>query len=256
MPSFHSQQPYELSQEAFKRYRNLKQKKHRDHDQLFLVEGYRLLQELQQANWPVQYLLHEKSAETLTHSFSWPTALLKKGGVSLLSEVPSPQALIAVARYKAPPPVDWMRWKKIVFLEHLSDPGNLGTLFRSAAAFKVDAVFLGPHCTDPFHPKSLRASMGGLFKIPFYSQTESSTLFTQLALNGFQLFGTSPRATQTLDTFRFPPKVALVFSNEAHGSQFESHLSQWLSIPLPGLESLNVAQAASIFFYRWSLDQP
>ncbi|MEK7483752.1 MAG: RNA methyltransferase [Planctomycetota bacterium] len=246
----------ELSQDDFKLYRSLKQKKYRDHYRLFLVEGYRLLQEMQQTKWPVQTLLYEKNEENLAKNFPWSTTLLKKGGVSLLSEVPSPQALIGIAEFDVPSPPQWSQWKKIVLLENISDPGNLGTIFRSAAAFGIEAIFLGSHCTDPFHPKCLRASMGGLFKVPFYTQQDYTQLFPLLTDQEFHLLGTSPHAPKALESFHFLPKTALLLSNEAHGSQLTTLVSNWLSITLPGLESLNVAQAATIFFYRWNLDIP
>lgn len=240
----------ELTQEEFKLYRNLKQKKYRQQHQLFLVEGFRLLKEMHDAKWPMKCILFEKESEALAETFPWPGYFVKKGGIATLSDVVTSQNLIGVASIKEPPKQNFSRWKKILILEDIADPGNLGTILRSAAAFNIDAVFLGYQCTDVFNSKCIRASMGGIFKLPIYPDQNFSQLLPLLDKQGFQLIGTSPHAKNSLVNYSFPEKTALILSNEAHGSKLQESIAEWVSIPTPGLESLNVAQAASIFLYQ------
>jgi tRNA G18 (ribose-2'-O)-methylase SpoU len=94
--------------------------------------------------------------------------------------------------------------------------------------------------------------MGGVFHLPLHIHPDFDHLFKILEGQGYDLIGTSPHSKKNLNSHTFQPKTALLLGNEAHGSSYQRRIQKWLSIPTPGIESLNVAQAGSIFLYQWA----
>ena len=129
--------------------------------------------------------------------------------------------------------------------DRLADPGNAGTILRSAEAAGADAVVLTPGSVDPYNPKVVRASAGSLFRVPVVEATLES-------LSGLP----PPRAPRrTAATSYTDPvyhgRVAVVVGNEAHGLDDDAAIDQWITIPHAGpAESLNVAMAATVLLFR------
>uniref|UniRef100_A0A7C8ZPQ8 tRNA/rRNA methyltransferase SpoU type domain-containing protein n=1 Tax=Opuntia streptacantha TaxID=393608 RepID=A0A7C8ZPQ8_OPUST len=149
---------------------------------------------------------------------------------------------------------------RILVLEGIQDPGNLGTLLRSALAFKWDGVFLLPGCCDPFNEKALRASRGAPFQLPIVSGnwTQLEALRDEAKLK--LLAGHPESSKKTLPVSKLSQDLAnsladtplcLVLGTEGGGlSQKAKELSQLVSIPMSeNFESLNVAVAGGIFMF-------
>jgi TrmH family RNA methyltransferase len=136
-----------------------------------------------------------------------------------------------------------------VLLENIQDPGNLGSILRSAAAAGCDAVFLSRGCADAWSPKVLRASMGGNFLLNLY---EHADLPNVASLFKGTLFATSLSAKNSLYNNLLSGKVAFAFGNEGAGlSQELLDMAKPITIPMPGtVESLNVAAAAAICLFE------
>lgn len=137
-----------------------------------------------------------------------------------------------------------------VFLEGIQDPGNVGTILRSAAAFGISTVVLAHGCADPWSPRVLRAAMGGHFLLHI---AHSDQLPEDIARFGGTVVGTLPRGGTPLDEAHLRGRVAWIFGTEGRGISAAAaactHLS--VTIPMPGgAESLNVAAAAAICFYE------
>jgi TrmH family RNA methyltransferase len=143
----------------------------------------------------------------------------------------------------------------ILILDKLQDPGNLGTLIRTADAVGVQAVILLEPCVDPFDPKTVRATMGSLFTVPLARTKNLVELAPRLTELGYRLVGADAAQGQTAwqsDTLAGP--VALVLGNEARGlsPKLHAHLTAYVSLPLLGrAESLNVAVAGGVLMYEW-----
>jgi len=143
----------------------------------------------------------------------------------------------------------------VVVLDKLQDPGNLGTLIRTADAVGVQAMILLEPCVDPFDPKTVRGTMGSIFTVPLVQTGEIAPLLARLPAWGFQLVGADARRGQPAwhsDALSGP--VTLILGNEARGLSPELHrrLSGYVSLPLHGhAESLNVAVAGGILMYEW-----
>lgn len=168
-----------------------------------------------------------------------------------ITGLPAPDGFAAIA--PLPQAQSLANSQRILILDRLSDPGNLGTLLRTALALNWDGVLFTPETVDPFNDKALRASKGALFSLPYNSQTPSEVtdflhkerLHVYLA----DLVGT-PLAKTTIK-----PPFALILSNEGSGPSFWANkCSEKISIPMHnGVDSLNVAVSGAIFLYAMVL---
>ncbi len=130
--------------------------------------------------------------------------------------------------------------------DQLSDPGNLGTILRSAEAAGVDAVVLTPGSVDPLNPKVVRSSAGALFHVPVVEATLADVRHAGLALVGTS----SHQGTRHTDA-DWSGRLALVLGNEAHGLADDADVDRWLRIEHSGrAESLNVAMAATVLVFE------
>jgi TrmH family RNA methyltransferase len=143
----------------------------------------------------------------------------------------------------------------LLILDQLQDPGNLGTLIRTADATGVRAVILLEPCVDPFDPKTVRGTMGSLFTVPFTRLKNANDLWLRLSQMGYRLVGAdATRGQTTWQSEVLTGSVALVLGNEARGlsPELHPHLTDYVSLPLFGrAESLNVAVAGGVLMYEW-----
>ncbi len=143
----------------------------------------------------------------------------------------------------------------ILVLDKLQDPGNLGTLIRTADAVGVWAVMLLEPCVDPFDPKTVRGTMGSLFTIPFTRIKNVAELVSWLNKGGYRLVGANgQRGDPPWQSDVLAGSVALVLGNEARGlsPEVRPHLHDYVGLPLHGYaESLNVAVAGGVLMYEW-----
>ena len=166
-----------------------------------------------------------------------------------LSELKTPTGLLAlIALPEAQAPVAQSRFA--LLLEDIQDPGNLGSMLRSAAAAGCDAVFLSQGCADAWSPKVLRAAMGGHFALHIYVQQD--LLSVAKTFSG-ALLATSLQATDSLYDCDLSGDVAFLVGNEGAGLSADllNLATQTISIPMPGkVESLNAAAAAAICLFE------
>ena len=133
----------------------------------------------------------------------------------------------------------------LLVLDRLADPGNLGTILRSAEAAGVDAVVLTPGSVDPYNPKVVRASAGALFHVPVVTAS-----IEEVAAAGYRVIGTSSHQGDRHTAADWAGDVALVMGNEAHGLPEDAPVGTWVRIEHRGrAESLNVAMAATLLAF-------
>ena len=144
---------------------------------------------------------------------------------------------------------------RILVLENVQDPGNVGTALRSAAAFGFDAVLLSPGCADPFGPKALRASMGAAFRIPVFEQADCVGEVTKLGREGFLTVAAAlDRDAVRLDACPAEERVCVAVGSEGRGLTEEliSACGRTVFIPISaGTESLNAAAAAAVLMWHY-----
>ena len=149
--------------------------------------------------------------------------------------------LAVVAMRSATMPVDA---SFVLVADRLADPGNAGTIIRSAEAAGANAVVLTPGSVDPYNPKVVRASAGSLFRVPVIEATLDS-------LHGFRRLGASSHRGDVYTDPVYHGRVAVVVGNEAHGLDADADIDQWITIPHAGpAESLNVAMAATVLVFE------
>lgn len=224
---------------------DLKNRRHRDETGLFLAEGPKWLDEVRQAGWAIEALL------TLA-PMAEDSYLVTREQMERVSGFRSvPEVLVVVRKPLSLASTQWTPGTKALLLDGVQDPGNVGTLIRTAAWFGFDAVFLTPDTADPFGPKAVQASMGALLRLrtaviddAWWSELPSTCPVVGTFLDGEHLFGAS-----------LPSEGLLVLGNEGQGIRpaIQARVQRRLTIPQfgTGTESLNVAAAAAIFMAEW-----
>ena len=170
-----------------------------------------------------------------------------------MSETITPQGILAVCSIpkRELNSISLNGARKFIYLSEVQDPGNAGTILRSADAFAMDAVITSPGSVDMYSPKVVRSTAGSLWHIPVF---ESVPLEELLAL-GVKAFSLGASGSKTLEAFDANGDVAAVFGNEARGLSTAQQVDaiEVVSIPMPGnAESLNLSAAASIVMYHLS----
>ncbi len=165
-----------------------------------------------------------------------------------ISDTETPQGILTVVNMSGQEfkPVGGMQ--SVVVLDGVSEPGNLGTVIRTAEAFGFDGIYLMKGCADIYSPKTVRSTMGSVFRMRFRSGCEIGDL-EELKKNGFTLISTTPEGEISLEQLRVPERCAVIIGNEAHGVSDEAlGISDIrVKITMDGLaESLNAAVAAGI----------
>lgn len=141
----------------------------------------------------------------------------------------------------------------LIVCENLQDPGNLGTIIRTALAFGAGGLILTRGSVDVYNPKVVRSAMGALFQLPIATNVELGLCQNQLKAAGIEVIALAPEADQSFVDFKYGKKVALLLGNEASGltAEAEAMISSTVSIPMNGdVESLNVAIAAGVVLFH------
>jgi TrmH family RNA methyltransferase len=244
--------------------RKLAQRKHREDQGRFLVDGLQLLHMALDAGiQPVEVfytesLLTGSEGPALLQRFRRTNAdLVPVSGhvMAALSERETPQGIIAAFALFNPSPDDLRLTGQelVIILDRLQDPGNVGTLIRTADAAGAAAVILIEPCVDIFDPKTVRASMGSLFNLPVIMMSDVPRLFEWLHGVGLRPVG-ADLAQGSWDEETVSGGAALVLGNEARGlsDDIRAHIDGWIRLPMVGkAESLNVAVAGGILMYMW-----
>lgn len=175
-----------------------------------------------------------------------PSVLLGKSLFDALSPVDSPTGILALFEI---PPAPAHQHHCAVALENIQDPGNLGSILRTAAAAGAEAVYLSKGCAEAWSPKALRAAMGAHFHLAIHEQAE----LTELASNYPQRIATRLDARSSLYQLDLTTPTLFLFGNEGQGlsDELAATASHAVSIPMPGpSESLNVAAAAAVCLFE------
>jgi TrmH family RNA methyltransferase len=235
------------------------QAKARREEQAFVIEGVRLSEEAMHAGWVAEQVFYtdqlDERGKIVVDGFSARGVLAEpvtEAVMKSVSETETPQGLLVVLKLAVlpiPPLPDFL-----LILDGLRDPGNLGTVLRTAAAAGVQAVLLAPGCADAWAPKVLRAGMGAHFHLPIHSlgwQEIKCILKEPSHRLQVYLADSSAGTPYTQVDFRAP--LALIVGGEAAGAGSESaYLAERrVHIPMPGgSESLNAGIAASILLFE------
>jgi len=172
-----------------------------------------------------------------------------------MAKTESPQGVAAIAPFREPPLSDLLMssLSLALLLDRVQDPGNMGTILRSAAAVEAGAVFYTPGCADPYGPKVLRSTAGALFHLPLALAPSPVELLGDLKKRGLQLLVAAPRVSRCYWEAELTRPFLLIIGNESSGVSpaLEEAADGSLSIPQSGaVESLNAAVAAGVILFE------
>ena len=235
-----------VANEQVKKWGKLHQKKYRDEYGLFLVEGEHLT-ELALTTGCVEHLLILSGLDHIwvNHpaKVSVSQAILDK-----LSQSVSGTNIIAVCRLVKTVP---NKMERVIVLDSIQDPGNLGAIIRCAVSFGYDCLILSPQCVDAYNDKCIRSTQGACFMIPIVRQ-ELTEAISFLKQQGVEILVTAlTEATPLKEVNSSTKSHALVLGNEGSGvsSSVMALADQKITIEMKQFESLNVAVAAGICMY-------
>ena len=233
-----------LTNAKVKQWVKYKEKKHRDADQMFLIEGEHLLKEAKESNL-INCIIIEKGKENPYPEYD--TYVVTKEILKKIAHSVSGNWIMAVCHYPTHATNDS---DKIVMLDGVQDPGNVGTILRSAHSFSYDTIILSKDSVDVFNDKVIRSTQGALFHMNIV-RCDLLDKIHELKDEGYFIYGTSLHEAKPLQEITPVAKHVLIMGNEGQGVSADvlALSNQNIYIEMDTFESLNVAVAAGICMY-------
>jgi len=250
-----------ISLSRLKSYSKLLQKKYRQTDGKFLVEGIHLVEEALKSDWEVEAIVVSDHGlvKEIGKLESWDVRqdieLLEcsEREFNKLTDTVTSQGIVAVVKIKYNTLEGF--WEKlpersiIVALDDVADPGNIGTILRTCDWFGVDGVVLSENSVELYNSKVIRSTMGAIFHLPVFIDVDLRSTIQDARKAGFNVITTVLDGGKPLNKFSFPERSIIVFGNETHGisKEIEQMADASITIPKYGkAESLNVAISCGI----------
>lgn len=222
----------------------LKQKKYRDQTSLFIIEGEVGVKEAYKKGVLQQVLLREGYMIDI----DFPKDFVTDSVMQKITSLESMPTVVGICKKKEL----YTLGSRIVILEDVQDPGNIGTIIRSAVAFHADTMILSKACADPYSPKVQRASQGMIFHINIIV-TSLQAILPEIRKKNIPIYGTKVNGGKEVFHLYKGEKFAIIMGNEGQGlsKTMLSFCDDYLYIPMRSLcESLNVGVATSILLYE------
>ncbi|MDO4197209.1 MAG: RNA methyltransferase [Prevotellaceae bacterium] len=234
----------------------LARRKFRDDTGMYLLEGVKPLRDAIETGVRIEYIF--ASEDAAAEGFPQEKLIiLDRKLFGELSDTPSSQGIVAMVQQQ---PSSQERLKemlsasgRLVVLDRIQDPGNMGTIIRTAEAAGYAGVILMKGCADPYSPKVVRAAAGSLFRMPVIHSVTESALFAELKLHGRSMFVTALKDAVDYREAGYGSNSVIVIGNEGQGvsDSFIDTADYIIKIPMAGaIESLNAAVAAGILMYE------
>ena len=247
-----------LTKNEIKFVKSLHQKKYRDSNQLFIVEGEKLVAELlQQKNYKIDCLFYTQDYDLTSAATLIENKLISNNELARISNLKTPNKVLATVQYRNAEALDLSVENLMLILDEVKDPGNLGTIIRTANWFGVDQIICSPNTVDLYNPKTIQASMGAIYETEIHYK-ELSKIIPILKKENFSLSGASLTGKNMYQS-SFKVKTALIMGSESHGISPEilAHLDNAILIPRYGsAESLNVGIATGIILAEYKRQLP
>lgn len=232
-----------LDNKHIKNLSKLLNKKYRDIEDKFLVYGDHLVEEAYNSNILLEVIITSDYECNIDIKKTYVTyEVLKK-----LTNALNPQKIVGVCRKLNNNTIG----NKVLLLEDIQDPGNLGTIIRSSVAFSFDTIILSNNSVDMYNEKVIRASEGMLFKINIIRK-DIKDIINVLKADNYTIYGTKVDGGTNVSKVDYPNKIAIVMGNEGNGvsDTILNMCDNYLYIPINNCESLNVGVATSIILYE------
>lgn len=235
-----------VDNKKIKNLRKLHQKKYRDEEKKFLIEGIHLVTEAYKAGNLLEIIL----INTEEMDFNVPITYVTANVMKYLSELDTPYNIIGVCSYQKEKEIG----NRVLMLDNVQDPGNLGTIIRSSVAFNVDTIYLSNNTVDLYNSKVLRACQGMNFYINIIRDDLKSKII-DLKNKGYKIYTTDVNNGNELKSIKTTDKYVIIMGNEGNGvsKEISDLADEKIYINMnENCESLNVAVATSIILYQLS----
>lgn len=256
-----------ITKNEMKYYSSLLQKKARRKENKFIVEGKKSLFEALKSSYEADKIFYtdsfyEQEQEFVNHLISHNIKVeeITIHDIGKLTDTETPQGIVGIFHQKD---LNWnccdnnkflVNNRTVLYLESVSDPGNLGTIIRTADWFGISEIFLNSGTVELYSPKVVRSTVGSIFHINFYEITDEFSFISEMKKNGFSVVITDIHGESIFSHIKKEHTI-LCLHNESHGpsSFIKESADCTVTIPRKGkAESLNVASAASIIISEFS----
>ena len=250
--------------EIIKNIRKLKEKKYRDLENSYIIEGIKLIKEAIVEKAKIKQIVmcenytdnEEIDKETLYEIAKYNLIYVTEKVLNLITDVKTPQGIIAVIeKNNIKNTINQIDYSQdiIIALDDLQDPGNLGTILRTVDSANLNQIILSKNSADPYNPKVVRSTMGAIFRINIIEVEDLQETLKEIQKNKFKLMVTALDAENSIYNVDYNKKV-IVIGNEANGvsKEIQGMADEKVKIPMLGkTESLNASVASGIIIYEY-----
>lgn len=247
--------------EIIKNIRKLKEKKYRDANNEYLIEGIKLIKEAVEEKAKIKLIVVcEESIEDgdidqklLYEIAKYDCIYVNKKVFSILTDVQNPQGILAVIEKKNNEENINYKEDIIVVLDGIQDPGNLGTILRTIDSVGLSQVIVSKETADSYNPKVVRSTMGAIFRVNVIESEDLLQTLKNLKKHKYKIMATSLETNNSIYDVEYNKKV-IVIGNEANGvsKNVLEYADEKIKIPMLGkTESLNASVATSIILYEY-----
>lgn len=241
-----------VNNELVKQVAKLQQKKYRDDSGLFLLEGFKPIEEAFNSGLEFKYFFVDKKNVNKYSFINLPVILTTESVLKKISTTDSAPDAVAVAKQKIYSINEIKNVQRVVLLENIKDSGNLGTILRTAKAFSQDAVILFGDTVDLYNPKCVRSAVGNLWKIPVVQIKDFEIL--KNVFDSFERVATLPKNDSTINLKDFKAKspYLIMFGSEAEGLSDEliNFSTKKITVEMnEDVESLNLSVSVGVCLY-------
>ena len=237
--------------EIIKNIKKLKEKKYRLDS--YIVEGIKMVKEAISENQEIALIAIREDFKIDFDTKNIKTVTISNKIFNDISDVKTPQGILAVIKKNQNNQIE-TNSNYILALDSLQDPGNMGTIIRTADSANINQIIINKTTVDPYSPKVIRSTMGAIYRTNIIEVEDLKATLKEMQSNGFQIITTDLKATQSIYDINYNNKTIVVIGNEANGVSQEilQIADKKVIIPMLGkTESLNASIAASIMIYEY-----
>ncbi|MFS0673008.1 TrmH family RNA methyltransferase [Ornithinibacillus sp. 179-J 7C1 HS] len=238
-----------VKNDKVKALKKLHTRKEREKTATFFIEGFHLIEEAVNSNWTIKEIILQDGVYLPKWADDFKIVEVSENVFQHITQTKTPQGIGAVVNLSKVTKFDG---NHVLLLDRIQDPGNLGTIIRTADAAGFDAVILGEGTVDVYNDKVIRSTQGSIFHIPVIRDNLIERI-QNLKKEGFSIWASALTNSKDFHTVKTNDKVALIVGNEGSGIQHDllDLADELVKIPIYGkAESLNVSIAAGILMYH------